>query len=75
MWFVGLFMWPLLGIINLYTEEWRWFLLCDIAANNSQVFYILQDGDVKRFYKELLHDYKKKNENASKIKSQIDYSK
>lgn len=42
--------------------------LFDIAANNTQVFYILGDVDIKIFYKKLLEGIKKLSENAEMIK-------
>ena len=42
--------------------------LFDIAVGNSQVFYILEDEDVKRFYKSLLRGSRSTSENAQKIR-------
>lgn len=41
--------------------------LFTIAVSNSQVFYILEDADVKRFYKNLLREVQVLSENAEKI--------
>lgn len=46
--------------------------LMDVAMNNSQVFCILNDLDVKSFYKKLLKDMTELSENASKIKTEIE---
>ncbi len=46
--------------------------LFEIAANNSQVFYILSDNDVKRFYGNLLGNTDGLTENAQKVKDAID---
>lgn len=45
--------------------------LCNIAVNNSQVFYILRDKDVKKFYQKLLNGYKSDNENVVIVKNKI----
>ena len=45
--------------------------LFTIAVNNSQVFYILGDMDVKAFYQKLLNGCKVPSENAEKIKARI----
>ena len=42
--------------------------LFNIAIENSQVFYILEDEDVKRFYKTLLKGSKSSSENAQEIR-------
>lgn len=42
--------------------------LFNIAVENSQVFYILEDEDVKRFYKSLLKGSRSTSENAQKIR-------
>ena len=42
--------------------------LFNIAVENSQVFYILEDEDVKRFYKSLLKSSRSSSENAQKIR-------
>ena len=42
--------------------------LFNIAVENSQVFYILEDEDVKRFYKSLLRGSISTSENAQKIR-------
>ena len=46
--------------------------LFTIAVNNSQVFYILGDMDVKAFYQKLLNGCKVLSENAEKIKARIE---
>ena len=46
--------------------------LFTIAANNSQVFYILGDMDVKAFYRNLLNGCKVPSENAEKVKLRIE---
>lgn len=46
--------------------------LFTIAVNNSQVFYILGDIDVKAFYQKLLNGCKVPSENAEKIKARIE---
>ena len=48
--------------------------LFTIAVNNSQVFYILGDMDVKAFYQKLLNGCKVPSENAEKVKARIDES-
>ena len=47
-------------------------LLFKIAVENSQIFYVLGDLDVKEFYKSLLVDMKKLTENAHKVKDAIE---
>ena len=44
--------------------------LFTIAVNNSQVFYILGDMDVKAFYQKLLNGCKVPSENAEKVKAE-----
>lgn len=46
--------------------------LFTIAVNNSQVFYILGDMDVKAFYQRLLNGSKVPSENAEKVKARIE---
>ena len=46
--------------------------LFTIAVNNSQVFYILGDMDVKAFYQKLLNGCKVPSENAEKITARIE---
>lgn len=46
--------------------------LFTIAVNNSQVFYILGDMDVKAFYQKLLNGCKVPSENAEKVKARIE---
>ena len=46
--------------------------LFTIAVNNSQVFYILGDMDVKAFYQKLLNGCKVPSENAQKVKERIE---
>lgn len=41
--------------------------LLEIAVNNSQIFYILRDSDVKTFYQNILKDIKTSSLNAQKI--------
>lgn len=45
--------------------------LFKIAIQNSQVFYVLGDFDVKEFYKSLLSNMKKLTKNAHKVKEAI----
>lgn len=42
------------------------------ARNNSQVFYILGDADVKVFYQKLLNSYEVLPEDAQKVKERIE---
>jgi len=42
--------------------------LFNIAMDNSQVFYILEDEDVKRFFKSLLKGFRSNSENSRKIR-------
>jgi replicative DNA helicase len=46
--------------------------LMDIAVNNSQIFYILHDIDVKLFYRKLLKQMKNISENGRKVNEVID---
>ena len=46
--------------------------LFTIAVNNSQVFYIRGDMDVKAFYQKLLNGCKVPSENAEKVKARIE---
>ena len=46
--------------------------LFTIAVNNSQVFYILGEMDVKAFYQKLLNGCKVPSENAEKVKARIE---
>ena len=46
--------------------------LFTIAVNNSQVFYILGDMDVKAFYQRLLNGCKVPSENAENVKARIE---
>ena len=39
--------------------------------NNTQVFYILNDSDVKFFFKTLLMEMKKKDKNAISVEDEI----
>ena len=41
--------------------------LFEIAVNNSQVFYILHDADVKTFYRNLIKSAKVPSPNAQKV--------
>lgn len=45
--------------------------LLEIAVNNSQVFYILGDFDVKTFYKKILKDMKSLTQNAKEVQEAI----
>lgn len=45
--------------------------LMEIAANNTQVFYILNDFDVTLFFKGLLEKMKKRDKNAKKVEEKI----
>lgn len=49
--------------------------LFQIARNNSQVFCILNDYDVKTFYKSILKDINELSENAEKVKEAIENEK
>lgn len=42
--------------------------LFNIAMDNSQVFYILEDEDVKKFFKSLLKGFRSNSENSRKIR-------
>lgn len=57
-------------VFNTWSNEHKEQLF-DIAINNSQVFYILKDTDVKMFYSKLLLNMKKVSENAKKVKDII----
>ena len=57
-------------VFNTWSNEHKEQLF-DIAINNSQVFYILKDTDVKMFYSKLLLSMKKVSENAKKVKDII----
>lgn len=46
-------------------------ILMDIAVNNTQVYYILRDADVKLFYREMINKMKKLSENAQKVQEEI----
>lgn len=46
-------------------------ILMDIAVNNTQVYYILRDVDVKLFYREMINKMKKLSENAQKVQEEI----
>lgn len=46
-------------------------MLMEIAVNNTQVFYILNDSDVKFFFKTLLMEMKKKDKNAISVEDEI----
>lgn len=47
-------------------------LLFEIAANNSQVYYILGDMDVKAFYKKILKNTKVLTENGKIVKEALE---
>lgn len=53
-----------------WSEEERESLI-DIALNNSQVYCILKDYDVKAFYQRILKGMKKMSENAQRVKKII----
>ena len=57
--------------ITAWTKDERESLFT-IAVNNSQVFYILGDLDVKVFYQKLLDSCKVPSENAQKVKGRIE---
>lgn len=46
--------------------------LMDIAVDNSQVFYILKDNDVKNFYKMLLNELDIFTESAQKVREELE---
>lgn len=46
--------------------------LFTIAVENSQVFYILGDSDVKHFYQDLIQNSLSLSENAKKVEEQIE---
>lgn len=52
--------------INYWSDEQK-EQLCKIAIENSQIFCILQDGDIKKFFKKLLRNNSIKSEYISKI--------
>ena len=41
--------------------------LIDIAIQNSQVYYILNDSDVRKFYEKILKENKKTTANSKKL--------
>lgn len=47
-------------------------MLMDIAVNNSQIFYILNDKDVSGFYKKILDLLDKIEGNAEKVQHQME---
>lgn len=55
---------------NWSQEELK--LLVDIAVVNSQVYYILQDNDLKRFYRNILSGLKQYDENALLVKNELE---
>lgn len=57
--------------ITEWTEAEKDWLL-DIANTNSQVSNILEDPDVKVFYKDILKNMKNLSENAKEVKAKID---
>lgn len=57
--------------ITVWTKD-ETEILFTIAVNNSQVFYILGDMDVKAFYQKLLNGCKVPSENAEKVKARIE---
>lgn len=54
-----------------WTEE-ELDTLMNIAIDNSQVFCILNDSDVKRFYKKLIGKYKELSQKALEVQNEID---
>lgn len=50
-------------------------ILMKIAVNNTQVYYILNDSDVKLFFKNLLNKMKIKDKNALEVESQMESEK
>ena len=46
-------------------------ILMDIAIDNSQVFCILDDSDVKRFYKKLISKYEVLSDRALMVQDEI----
>ena len=46
-------------------------MLIDAALNNTQVHYIINDPDVKYFYKMILKQFSKSNEKVIKLKEEI----
>lgn len=65
------------SVISELREIERWEkeeaeMLFSIAVNNSQVFYILCDSDLKIFFSKLLKDTKSTSSNAQKVKEAID---
>lgn len=46
-------------------------MLFDVALTNSQVFYILNDSDVKLFYNSIIKQTTEYNEKAEKIKKEL----
>lgn len=60
--------------LNIF-ENWKLDekeLLFKIAVENSQVFYVLGDLDVKLFYQNLLRSIRKLTENAKRVKDEIE---
>ena len=57
--------------IESWTNEQK-DILFEIALRNSQVFYILCDPDVSRFYQGLLRDTKNMSEAARKIEENLE---
>ena len=45
--------------------------LCKIAVENSQIFYILQDEDVNKFFKKLLRGFSSDSESVQKVLEKI----
>ena len=45
--------------------------LCEIAKENSQVYLILQDEDVRKFFKKLLLNYNSTAESVLFVKEKI----
>lgn len=62
-----------LNLVAKWSQEERETLF-RIAVNNSQVFYILGDLDVKVLYQKLLSECKTFSEDAKKVKERIEQS-
>lgn len=60
-----------LSCLSNWTDEQK-EQLCTIAVNNSQVFYILKDDDVKKFFKKLLRGCKSDSEDVKAIRAELE---
>ena len=60
-----------LQTVDAWTAEEREALL-EIALDNSQVYYILQDGDVSAFYRRLLQDVQPLSANAKAVREVLE---